>query len=388
MQVGIGLKAVASALALALSMGQLVGCTTYSLTTQSETQVPTGLSVARAQASGVDAVRWDGDAWVSLVPSSAIPTETFGPDVYLPRITSIVPNDAFTLVGLNVLYCSPTIVEGDSCYDKGVLYNTALDTATELTHNESSLAPVAWMPDGQLLVENYLAGYGLIYDTVSLASTPLGIGHSDYSLPRLPQGLSASGSQLLYSSEDGERIYNLSSGTSISLPHPQSAYNTAEMVFDPTESLAAVVQIPEGRGASLGGQISIFSTTGTSAPNSPDATDIHIDFSPAWANGGQKLVFLRANRTDLQRDPEAYGADLQTLPAAVVEYDLASGVTTTLVPDGQIRRALVVPGNNNIAAYLEDSAGVLKVFGLSLPSGTPTLLLTDEAEHTALGWAQ
>jgi hypothetical protein len=343
--------------------------------------LPTGTAVARQDAAGVDVVMWDGRAWITVLPSSAIVPLELGADTYAPRIESVLVSPDGARLGLWVVYCAPSVTERDACTARGYTYGIGARTLSELGPD---VAPVAWLHDGDLLVENFGLGFAAVVDPGTGRTTPIDGPDAPYALSQVASGVSPDDDRVLFSGEDGDGIIRRSAG-SITLLGAPTAHNTSWLAFDPAGELAARARIRPGEDNRLGGgELQLFAPTGALSATVPAAPD-DLDFSPAWAYGGARLAFLRGDASALRRDAPAAGVDAEALPAGLQLYDVGTGRTRRLLVPDLVRRDLVVPGAGRIALLRQPLAGRMTAHWVDLDGGVPAALLLDGCEHTAIG---
>jgi hypothetical protein len=109
-----------------------------------------------------------------------------------------------------------------------------------------------------------------------------------------------------------------------------------------------------------------------------------MDWSPAWASGGSRLVFLRSPAGRLRTEPGVYGADLQEVPAALSVYDLASGALTAIPTSSEQLRDVLVPAAGDVIVFRQRLSDRWKAFAVPLAGGDPAALIVDDLSHTAV----
>lgn len=358
-------------------------------TPQSATvSAPENLTIARASSGGTaDALYYDGADWQTLVPSTTLASETFSGTVYSPRIVSIIPRSDFSKVAMLVNSCAITTAEFDSCTSKGYIYDVVGESLDSIDdQGGDTLAPIAWLGNGNLLVQAVLNGNGWVYDVTNQTTTIVPAPDDKYSLPVFPEGLSPNGELVAYSGRIAEKVLPLTPGTGAAtvIPGTPSPYNTGSMVFNPSGTLIALVRLRGNEdNVSGGGSLQIATVGGFSQPIIVTSSTNVMDFSPVWVDGGDGLAFLRGNATAWRSAPTSQD---DPMPATLMFYDVSLATTSTILGSGVVRTDLVAPEAGSVVATREYDQGLMHVRVVDVSTGdSDWAIASDPDEHTAIG---
>jgi len=225
------------------------------------------------------------------------------------------------LVALGIAYVSPRGLQPQTASGSAYIPGTSI-----ARRGADGVDVVMWDGGSLLLVEDYITRVGLEYDPVLQSYRELDAPDpaEGYALSMLPEGLSVDGDYLLFAGDDGDGFVDLHTGDVTRLSVPRTVQASPLMAFDPTVRLASVVISRSGEVNRLGaGELSLFDMTGAAAVTITGSAVV-MDFSPAWASGGSKLVFLCGPAGALRSDPGIYGSELQELPVDLMVHDLDS----------------------------------------------------------------
>jgi hypothetical protein len=304
-----------------------------------------------------------------------------------------MPAEGLNRIAFSVGYCSTKFGE---CGSRNFVYDRGADTLNEVGSNDTY--PIAWLGDDSHLL---MAGtfYGSIYSletglyqslpqpTNELTETEEILYKLDYNHNSV---LPESGRVLVESSNPpGMGILQLSSGGMTILENTSSTpFGGAWASLSP-DGLSAVVIEREGQMNPLGaGELRIYSSAGNQLGmlTPPE----YFDFSPVWADDGQKIVFLRsptASLNDTYGEGDVYGAQGEYIPGNVLVHTLSTNTTTALTSHDVARRDIIVPDAGQVAIFREVSPEGASTYGINVSNGASTQILQDNTIHTAIGWA-
>ena len=352
--------------------------------------VPIRLAIARRTPDGdVDVVRYDGTDWITLVPTSTLSAQTDGGRTYDPEIEALVLDDELSMIGLGVRYCTPSLQEVENCgAPVGYVYDTASARLVPLGA-AGSVLPLAWLDNGLLIVEDLLAGRALLYQPSDGSTRPIPGFHTANGSSALPQSVAPGDVSVAVSAAASQAFLRLATpgaGTAVAIPGTPSPYGSPWMAFDSGGDDFALVRLRDGGDNVIGaGELQLLhrSDAGWSLPTPVTDSADHLDFSPAWAAGGGRIAFLRAAASPWRSGTVTASDALQ---AGLMVYDRQTATTSSLLAQDRLRRQLIVPGGETVAALLEDDAGSLHVKLVDLETARTRWAVPDQGRtaHTAV----
>lgn len=350
--------------------------------------LPVGLMVARSYTltAQVDVVRWDGSAWQTQIPASAIQAITHGSAVLEPvAVLAMYPNSVGTKIALWIMYCSAVQVgETEHCAAFGSVYSVA-GQSHSLISTEERTGPIGWIDSQQLLVYNvdWEFAFKLDTDTNSETELQLPIDVIEYS-SGIP-AIDSYGSRVLVSTADADGVLTIDSGLAVWFAGGPPSHTSTWMSFSPDDDWAVVSRIRAGAANTMGaGQLKIFSTQ--SGALLFDVTPSGwMDSSPVWSADSAELLFLRQNADSFAT---AVNPDSLRSFSSVQSYDTSTGTTTQVVPADRPRKGLFVVGSPNVISYIATVGDRNAAFYVADSSGTEVELSPDGLNHTAVSWSE
>lgn len=349
--------------------------------------MPVGLMIARAMSNTteVDVVRWDGSDWQQVVAPSTLAPVVEGVWTFAPHsIIELYPDSTTTHIGLWVMYCTvPRVPDTEDCIPYTFVYDTSTSAATQIEFDDF-IAPIGWLDNGvSLLLLDVLGGFGLIYNALTTEISEIGAPIEMDEFASGPYAIHRASRRVLVSGSAGDGVVNVDTGASTWFtalgvgPHLSSS-----MSFSPDGTRAVVSRVRSGQDNQLGaGVMNIFDTTSGALLQSITNSDDWMDFAPVWDEVQGRILFLRADARVFDSDPNPDSISMST---SVQSFDIATGVTTELLPADRARHSLQI-ANDGVPVFIGEvsGSGIHTVFMIDA-AGIEVPVLVDGLSHTSL----